>query len=567
MRYLALAADYDGTLATHGKVDQCVIDALYRLKASTRKLILVTGRELEELKDVFPAHLMFDRIVAENGALLYNPTTKEERLLGEPPPPSFIEELRRRHVQPLSVGKVIVATWEPHHTAVLETIRSAGLELQVIFNKGAVMILPTGINKARGLKETLKELNISLHNVVAVGDAENDGAMLQAAECAVTVSNALPAVQKMADWVTSYPHGKGVSQLISRLLENDLSELDPILTRHNLPLGKRSDEDCYSISPYGPGILLSGTTKSGKTTMTTYILEKLLEKNYQFCLVDPEGDYVDLPGVIKIGDNTHPPVIEEIISLLHHPGQSVVVCILAIPLEDRPHFFNSLLSALSQLRKETGHPHWIIGDEAHHMLPAYAAPSFYALPNDFKNFLFITISPDVMNETILNKTTLLISMGDDAAKAIHEFGRLRALPLPENFVTPLQKGQAWAWEVDEPGNKPILIKTGIPLHLLQRHKKKYATGDMDYNSFYFRGPEGKMNLKAYNLMIFTQMAQGVDDETWLFHLRRKDYSNWIRYAVHDEELASLVETIEEKDIAPAASRRAIVQLILQRYTG
>ncbi len=82
MRYLCLAADYDGTLATHGKVEPPVIEALQRLKASTRKLILVTGRVLDELKAVFPEYGLFDLIVAENGALIYNPTTKEERLLG-----------------------------------------------------------------------------------------------------------------------------------------------------------------------------------------------------------------------------------------------------------------------------------------------------------------------------------------------------------------------------------------------------------------------------------------------------------------------------------------------------
>ena len=190
MRYLCLAADYDGTLATHGKVEPPVIEALQRLKASTRKLILVTGRVLDELKAVFPEYELFDLIVAENGALIYNPATKQESLLGSLPPATFINELHRHHVQPLSIGKVIVATWEPHHTVVLETIKEAGLELQVIFNKGAVMILPAGINKAKGLKEALKDLNMSMHNVVAVGDAENDGSMLQAAECAVAVSNA-----------------------------------------------------------------------------------------------------------------------------------------------------------------------------------------------------------------------------------------------------------------------------------------------------------------------------------------------------------------------------------------
>ena len=564
MRYLCLAADYDGTLATHGKVEQEVIDALYRLKASTRQLILVTGRVLDELKVVFPGYEIFDRIVAENGALLYNPATKEERLLGERPPESFITELHHQ-VKPLSVGKVIVATWEPHHITVLEAIKKEGLELQVIFNKGAVMILPAGINKAKGLKETLKELNMSLHNVVAVGDAENDNAMLQAAECALAVSNALPAVQHNADWVTDQPHGKGVIQLIDRLLKNDLQDLDCRLTRHYLNLGQRITQESFSVCPYGPNILLSGTTKSGKSTMATFILEKLLEKNYQFCLIDPEGDYIELPGSVRIGDNEHEPAVEEVLSLLNNPLQSVIVCILAIPLEDRPRFFNNLLSALSQMRKETGHPHWILADEAHHMLPAPAAPSYYAIPDEFKNFVFISISTEGMNEAVLNKITLLISMGDDAAKAIREFSRFRNIPL-ENAVTPLKIGQAWVWDVAA-GNEPVLIKTGTPVHLQQRHKKKYATGDMDYNSFYFRGPENKLNLKAYNLMVFTQMAAGIDEETWRYHLIRKDFSNWLRHSVHDEELASLVDEIENDKQHIQGSRQAIVDLINDRYTA
>jgi hydroxymethylpyrimidine pyrophosphatase-like HAD family hydrolase len=565
MRYLCLAADYDGTLATHGKVEQEVIDALHRLKASTRQLILVTGRVLDELKVVFPEYEIFDRIVAENGALLYNPATKEERLLGERPPESFISELHYQ-VKPLSVGKVIVATWEPHHITVLEAIKKEGLELQVIFNKGAVMILPSGINKAKGLKETLKELNMSLHNVVAVGDAENDNAMLQAAECAVAVSNALPAVQHIADWITDQPHGKGVIQLINRLLENDLQDLDCKLTRHYLNLGQRITEENFNFCPYGPNILLSGTTKSGKSTMATFILEKLLEKNYQFCLIDPEGDYIELPGSVRIGDNQHEPGVEEVLSLLNNPLQSVIVCILAIPLDDRPRFFNNLLSALSQMRKETGRPHWILADEAHHMLPAGAAPSYYAIPAEFKNFVFISIFTEGMNEAVLNKITLLISMGDDAAKAIRDFSRFRNIPLEKNELTPLQKGQAWVWDV-EAGNIPVLIKTGIPVHLQQRHKKKYATGDMDYNSFYFRGPENKLNLKAYNLMVFTQMASGIDEETWRYHLIRKDYSNWLRHSVHDEELARLVDEIENDEHHIPDSRQAIVDLINDRYTA
>jgi HAD superfamily hydrolase (TIGR01484 family) len=90
MRYQVVALDYDGTIAHHGRVAEETVESLRQLKASKRKIILVTGRELDELKSIFPEHLLFDRIVAENGALIYNPATLEERLLGERPPESFI---------------------------------------------------------------------------------------------------------------------------------------------------------------------------------------------------------------------------------------------------------------------------------------------------------------------------------------------------------------------------------------------------------------------------------------------------------------------------------------------
>jgi HAD superfamily hydrolase (TIGR01484 family) len=222
MRYLALACDYDGTLATHGQVDAATLAALERLLASGRKLILVTGRELPDLRATFPHADLFAWIVAENGALLYCPATREERPLADPPTDKFLDALRRRGVDPISVGRVIVATWTPQETEVLKAIEELGLELQVIFNKGAVMVLLSGVNKATGLAAALKEMGLSAHDVVAVGDAENDHACLASAGCAVAVANALPALKERADFTTRGDHGQGVAELIDELVATDL---------------------------------------------------------------------------------------------------------------------------------------------------------------------------------------------------------------------------------------------------------------------------------------------------------------------------------------------------------
>lgn len=222
MRYSALATDYDGTIAHDGVVDSATLAALDRLRAGGRKLILVTGRELDDLFETFAQCDRFDRVVAENGALLYTPATEAVRVLTEPPPERFVEALRRQGV-PLSVGRTIVATVEPHETAVLAAIRDLGLEWHVIFNKGSVMALPSGVTKATGLAPALADLEIPAERVVGVGDAENDHAFLTLCGCAVAVANALPAVKERADLVTAGARGAGVAELIDRILANDLA--------------------------------------------------------------------------------------------------------------------------------------------------------------------------------------------------------------------------------------------------------------------------------------------------------------------------------------------------------
>jgi len=222
VRYLALATDFDETLASEARVRPQTWSALERLRASGRSAILVTGRQLEDLQRVCERLDLFDRVVAENGALLYRPQTKEERALAEPPPPELAARLRARGAAPVHAGRVIVATVEPHQLAAVDVIRELELEWHVVFNKGALMLLPAGVSKETGLRAALAELGLSMRNTVAVGDAENDHAMLAAAGCGVAVANALEALKERADLVTRAACGEGVEELIARLLEDDL---------------------------------------------------------------------------------------------------------------------------------------------------------------------------------------------------------------------------------------------------------------------------------------------------------------------------------------------------------
>jgi hypothetical protein len=87
-------------------------------------------------------------------------------------------------------------------------------------------------------------------------------------------------------------------------------------------------------------------------------------------------------------------------------------------------------------------------------------------------------------------------------------------------------------------------------------------------SFYFRGPDGKLNLRAQNMKIFTQLAEGVDEETWEHHLQQGDYSRWLRDSVKDVKIAEEVAKIEKDPrLSPSESRAQILDVIRKHYTA
>ncbi len=204
-------------------MDDATIRAIERLINSGRSLILVTGRELPDLQSAFPRLDLCRRVVAENGALLYNPATGEKRILAERRPQTLLDNLLGRGVPGVSAGEVIISAGRSHETHIIEAIRESGVDLQLIFNKESVMILPPGINKMTGLDAALDDLKLSSSNLVGVGDAENDHVFMERCRYSVAVANAIPGLKEMADFVTQGNRGAGVVELIDKLIEGDLS--------------------------------------------------------------------------------------------------------------------------------------------------------------------------------------------------------------------------------------------------------------------------------------------------------------------------------------------------------
>jgi len=548
VRYLALATDYDGTLAEQGTVRPETVAAVERLRKSGRRVVLVTGRELRDLQTVFDRFDLFDLVVAENGALLYRPQTREEKCVAEPPPPALAERLRQRGATPLHTGRVIVATREPYEVAAVEVVRELGLEWQVIFNKGAVMLLPSGVNKQTGLTLALEELCLSMRNTVAVGDAENDHAMLAASECGVAVANALDSLKERADLVTRGARGAGVEELIDRIIEDDLRSV--VVARHALLLGTRRDGTESRIAPAGRRLLIAGPSGSGKTTVATGFIERLMAAGYQCCIVDSEGDYGGFEGLVSVGTQERAPAVGEILELLAKPSVHVAVSMVAVPVNDRPAFFATLLPRLQELRARTGRPHWIVIDEAHHLFPASWQPAPLTLPRELGGVLMVTANPQQVSPAMLETVDTALAVGKTPERALQPFGRVPPVEIEDGEVLAWSNGQA----------EPLRLVQG---KAQMRHRRKYAAG-VGGDAFVFRGPQAKLKLRAQNLGIFLQMAEGVDEETWMHHLARRDYSKWFRTVIKDDALAAEAEQIESG--GGPESRDRIRDAIGKRYT-
>jgi hypothetical protein len=352
------------------------------------------------------------------------------------------------------------------------------------------------------------------------------------------------------------------------MLADDLvSRESGSLARHDITLGKTAEGKRIALSPFRVSALVVGSSGGGKSTVVAGLVERLRAANYSFCIIDPEGDYDAVESAVVLGGPEHPPTLDECVQLLTKPDQSAVINLLGVKLNDRPWFFMSLFTRIRELRARTGRPHWLIVDEAHHAMPASWQPSDQNLPERLDGVLIVSVSPDLVAPSVLRALDTIIVLGDRPREMLHEFTDAnRAAPV-DGAPEALEAGTALLWNRTA-GGEPTIVRLEPSRTERRRHLRKYAEGELpEDRSFYFRGPEGKLNLRAHNLIMFMDLGDGVDDETWLFHLRRGEISQWLRQGIKDDTLASQVAVIERNEkLDAAASRRKMRELIEATYT-
>jgi len=268
-----------------------------------------------------------------------------------------------------------------------------------------------------------------------------------------------------------------------------------------------------------------------------------------------------------VGDPKTAPILEETLNLFRKLSANVVVNTQALRVSERPGFFSKLMPQVLSLRARTGRPHWLLIDEAHHLLSAEREDVVQVLPEHMPATLFVTVHPESMLPAALKRVEYVLTLGPNAAQVIRNFCKAIGERAPPKAPAHTEN-EILFWERSA-RKAPVAVKPLRPQQAKNRHVRKYAEGELPKDfSFYFRGPANRLNLRAQNLMLFAQIAEGVDDETWEHHRKAHEYSGWFRRVIKDEELTAEAAAAEsDESLDTTESRRRIIEAIYRRYTA
>lgn len=555
-RVRLVALDYDGTL-THAPAPTArMLSAVAALRASGVLVVLVTGRILRELRAAAPGvDSWFDAIVCENGAVIAR--EGESRALTAPVGVQLSSWLAHvgahaRH------GQVLAALRRADGPAALAAIAASGLDCQLIHNRGELMILPAGVTKGSGLRALLEELGISRHNVVGVGDAENDHALLEACEIGVAVGNAVPALKDRADIVLEDAGPDALAAFLEQLAQGELAPFVP--KRWRARIGVTGSGELFSLPGSGVDLLVVGGSGAGKSYFAGLLAERWLALDYSVVVFDPEGDYgalTRLPGVLGVGGVEHLPSVDQLARLLHHRGGSVVVDLSLLAWDEREAYIVAALTRLEQERKDTGLPHWILVDEAHVVFRA----KHQRLLRRSGGSCLVTYHPWSLATATVDAFEVIVFLRGSFAdgpptlpSVVAADEALRARLVEE--VATLAQGEAVVLRLE---GTPDIVRITLSERTVghTRHWHKYLHGFLPPRlHFVFRDGLAPTGRTAANLDDFHRECRRASGDVLRHHLGNGDFSAWLRGAVCAASLADAVARIEDRVRSSAAPPHA-----------
>ena len=570
----ALACDFDGTLASEDRLHPDALEALVRAREAGLRIILVTGRTFFELTRVCERLDLFDAVVAENGAVLYFPASAIIRDQGPPPPNRLLAELDRRGIA-YQVGRVIVGVARGDEPAVREALAAAGVSRDVIHNRARLMLLPAGVSKGRGAERIFQTLGLSFHDVMGLGDAENDLDLFRACGWTGCPGDAVDALKEQADWVFPGEDGQAIASAITGPILQGLLPVHRSL-RHRIGIGWVVEtSELVAIPARGVNVLITGDPLSGKSWLAGALVERLLEARYAVCVLDPEGDYrvlARLPGVSWAEIHDEAGMARALARFDGDPSACVVADLSLLPRERKPQVIEAALALIRERRRRRGTPHWVVLDEAHDALGRGAVPDLAAAIAD-KGFCLATYRPRRLGDAVADGIDVFIvgrtTAPEEMAFLGAALGRGLGSDAPTAALPDLPAGEFLVVQPDQAGRWTPMTFVAPPRQTAHvRHRKKYADCRVPVERrFLFRRPEGQMVAEAESLQAFRRAVLAADDAVLGYHAGRGDFSRWVLDVFSDRELARQLRKAEARwrREEVTALRSVIDRLITFRY--
>jgi hydroxymethylpyrimidine pyrophosphatase-like HAD family hydrolase len=575
MIFRALACDYDGTLASQDRIGPQARAALERAREAGLRLVLVTGRTFFDLTRVCDCLELFDAVVAENGAVLYWPRSQTLRDQAPAPSSRLLAELDRRGIA-YQVGRVVVDTARTNEPGVREALEATGVALDLVYNRAFLMLLPHGVSKGTGVRHVIRDLGLSFHDVLGIGDAENDAELFDACGYTACPADAVPALKARADWVFPGANGAGVAQAITgQILNGTLQVADS--PRHQLQVGW-AVETCepVKISARGVNVLVHGDPLSGKSWLAGALVERLVASRYAICVLDPEGDYhvlARLPGVTWEEIRTEGALERLLAHVERDPAASVVADLSALPHAKKLRLMEAGLSRIRQLRRRLGRPHWVVLDEAHYSLHGEGIRP-EALDLEAKGFCLATYRSSWLRDSVVKAMDVVVLA---RTADVDELAFLRSAfagpaTAAERAIALLPELPRGEFVVLQPNGKgPSEARAFFPAPRATRHVRhlrKYADSvTSPERRFFFRQPGGRVVGEADSVNSFRQAVAAAEDAVLAHHARRGDFSRWVLDTFSDRELGVQLRKTEARWRRGEVRdlRQAIDRLIALRY--
>ncbi|OGL12022.1 MAG: hypothetical protein A3I17_09215 [Candidatus Rokubacteria bacterium RIFCSPLOWO2_02_FULL_72_37] len=551
MIWKALACDYDGTIASNDRIGAEALAALRAARAAGLRLILVTGRTFFELLRVCETIDLFDAVVAENGGVLYFPARGVLRDHAPPPPPRLLAELDARGI-PFQVGRVIVGTWRAEEARVRDTLRTLGMRMAIAYNRAAVMLLPPGISKGDGVRQAVRALGLAHHDVLALGDAENDLDLFAACGWTGCPVNAVPELKDRADFIFPGENGSGVARAIAGPI---LGNLLPVARspRHRLAIGWVAETaEPVEIPERGVNVLIQGDPLSGKSWLAGVLIERLLGRRYAVCVVDPEGDYqvlAPVPGVSWFETRSLQTWDHALERFDHDPAACVVLDLSTLEQERKAALIAAGFGLIRERRRRAGPPHWLVLDEAHYWLGKDGVPDG-ALGVEDKGLCLVTYCASRLRPSVLAAVDVFLLARTAAAAQLdclrEVLARVPADTADLAAVLPeLPMGEFLLLRTEPAGPRTRTFTAAPRMTSHVRHLGKYADGRLpEARRFFFRAPDGRLVATAGSLGEFFQGVGIVGDDVLAFHAARGDFSRWLLEVFADRELGRYLAKLE-----------------------